>query len=481
MSELESDNLEYIILQGFIKSDKFYNTFSRYIIPEQFSDDNTKIIFQTVKEFYLEYRKMPTEIDMKEYIRTKYVDLEPHEYDSILNDMDTIYNKKFKITEEFLNKRSETFVKTRNLMLILKAVHGILKEKDEEKLAKSLPAIYNKIKKNVYEVDVTVKPYYNIVSSAEEIYNQLTERKEVMRSSITKLNQYIGGGFTKGAMTVIVSPSNGGKSAFMTSIMCNALKSGKKVLAINLEMNRIDYVARILSNITDTEINEILKFKKAKEDFIRLLNENAKILNNAIVVDIETNMCSVNTIKNMLEELKNNEDNPFVPDMIVVDYLELMRSDILTDSERSNTYNYYKSISQELQGYAKDMNIAVVTAQQLTREAYKLAIESPEKIDMDNTQGSMGIAQSADLMIAVSKLNKQPEYVNISIIKNRFGLKTEKPFQAKVTYSKMRYEDTDREFNLEDDKDTKSLQKPITKPIPKPMVKQITDIDKDGF
>ena len=65
----------------------------------------------------------------------------------------------------------------------------------------------------------------------------------------------------------------------------------------------------------------------------------------------------------MLDELKTKKN--FVPDVIVLDYLNLVGSYRIRDA--SNTHATMKNVAEELRGLAVEKNLMLVTATQTNR------------------------------------------------------------------------------------------------------------------
>jgi hypothetical protein len=86
----------------------------------------------------------------------------------------------------------------------------------------------------------------------------------------------------------------------------------------------------------------------------------------------------------------------FKPDLIIIDYMGLMSS--VTSSKKNNgTYEYYKSIAEELHGFSKSLeNTILLTSFQLNRSGFNNI-----DIEMDSIADSIGVVQTADLIIGM--------------------------------------------------------------------------------
>jgi len=124
-----------------------------------------------------------------------------------------------------------------------------------------------------------------------------------------------------------------------------------------------------------------------------------------------------------------------VPDICFIDYLGIVASSRMDQSKASDSYNYLKSVAEEIRGFAIDKQIPVVSPQQMTRDSY-----GSGELSMAQVTGSIGIIATADNALAIQKQQDDDSIVNIYFLKNRstgfLGIK-----QVAVDYSRMRYYD----------------------------------------
>ena len=91
-----------------------------------------------------------------------------------------------------------------------------------------------------------------------------------------------------------------------------------------------------------------------------------------MIKEFPTGLANINDVRSLLVQLRNYED--FSPDVILVDYLELLRP----TREGLAEYQAQQRISEELRGIAVESNILVWTATQTNRQgrAVKLITDS---------------------------------------------------------------------------------------------------------
>lgn len=74
----------------------------------------------------------------------------------------------------------------------------------------------------------------------------------------------VAGGFARGALVTIGANSGGGKSTLASAMAVNMASLGYKVLLVPLEMSKREMTARIMANVTNTDLTKILQQRLAE-------------------------------------------------------------------------------------------------------------------------------------------------------------------------------------------------------------------------
>jgi len=117
-----------------------------------------------------------------------------------------------------------------------------------------------------------------------------------------------------------------------------------------------------------------------------------------IIKEFPTGAANVQTIRTLLYNLKNMEN--FEPDVIFVDYLELLRPVRNIDSE----YAAQQRIAEELRGLAVEHEILVWTATQPNRDGKKVQIITDAQLG-----DSYGKIRVADFAISLNQTDAEYE------------------------------------------------------------------------
>ena len=214
------------------------------------------------------------------------------------------------------------------------------------------------------------------------------------------------GGLGKGELGVVVAPTGAGKSMVLVHLGAQAVKQGKNVLHYTLELADTVVANRYDSCITGVELKNLTIFKEKIYDEIR------EIEGKLIVKEYPTRSASIQTIKNHVEKLKRRD---FTPDMIIVDYGDLIRPE---NSRKDEKRHQLETIYEELRGIAQICECPLWTASQTNRSGL-----NAEVITMESISEAFNKCFVADFIFTVSRTveDKNTNQGRIFVAKNRNG------------------------------------------------------------
>lgn len=215
----------------------------------------------------------------------------------------------------------------------------------------------------------------------------------------------IGGGLGGGELGVIAAPSGIGKSWALSTIGANAARMGKRVAHYTLELNENYMGLRYDTIFTGIEPGSIAQHPEQVHQAVE------SIKGDIIIKYYPARSVTVHTLAAHLEHLTSNN---MKPDIILVDYADLMRSVDRADAR----YQELGAIYEELRGLVGELNIPCWTASQTQRSSIQ-----DEVIQADKISESYNKIMTADLVISLSrKLEDKANHTGRAhIIKNRFG------------------------------------------------------------
>jgi replicative DNA helicase len=184
-----------------------------------------------------------------------------------------------------------------------------------------------------------------------------------------------------------------------------ALRNGKTVIHYTLELGDTVVAGRYDSCLTGIPLDLLLENKE------QIYDEIQEIEGSLIVKEYPTKSASTRTLMNHLEKLKVRG---IVPDMIIVDYGDLLRP----VSAQKEKRNELESIYEEMRGLAQHNKCCIWTASQTNRSGL-----NAEVITMEAISEAFNKCFVADFICTISRTveDKQSNLGRMFIAKNRNG------------------------------------------------------------
>ena len=204
------------------------------------------------------------------------------------------------------------------------------------------------------------------------------------------------GGLHQSDLVIIAGRPSMGKTALATNIAFNAAKklqeNGKKssVAFFSLEMSSEQLSTRILAEQSRIKSNDIRRGRISDEQFDKFLETSKNISELPLFID-ETPAITIAAMSNRARRIKRIEGL----DMIVVDYIQLMRG---TFNNKDGRVQEISEITQGLKAIAKELSVPVVALSQLSRAVEQRDDKKPQLSDL---RESGSIEQDADVVMFV--------------------------------------------------------------------------------
>ncbi len=195
-----------------------------------------------------------------------------------------------------------------------------------------------------------------------------------------------------------------GKTAFALNLARNAALHPTKptpVAFFSLEMGAGQLVQRILSAESEIKMEKISRGKLEDYEYQQLHTKGVKKLEVAPIFIDDTAALNVFEFRAKARRLVNKHN----VGLIIIDYLQLMSG---TGDKGSNREQEISTISRNLKGLAKELNIPIIALSQLSR-----AVETRKESKMpqlSDLRESGAIEQDADMVMFIYR----PEYYEIA-------------------------------------------------------------------
>ena len=218
----------------------------------------------------------------------------------------------------------------------------------------------------------------------------------------------LNGGLGKGEIGVITAPTGVGKSHMLVNLGCAALRAGFNVIHYTFELTEMGTGLRYDSNLCQIPSNEV---PDRKDEVIEYYKESGNQLGKLMIKEYPTGAATVQTLRSHIEKLSLKG---FIPQILIVDYADIMRSSRQYDSMRHEL----KKVYEDLRNLAMEKCIPIWTASQSNRESANSDI-----VSLESMSESYGKAQVADVVISISRkpAEKSDGSGRLYIAKNRAG------------------------------------------------------------
>lgn len=247
------------------------------------------------------------------------------------------------------------------------------------------------------QIDPVVKQAVGILQKAAANKGGLTG----IPTGYTKLDDYTAG-WQKSDLVIIAGRPAMGKTSFALSLAKNiAVDYNTPIAFFSLEMNNVQLVNRLISNVCEIEGKKILNGQLDDEEWKRL-DKNVRKLQAAPIYVDDTPGMSIFELRTKARRLVREKGVK----VIMIDYLQLMNANGARFGSRQEEVS---TISRSLKGLAKELDIPVLALSQLNR-----TVEGREGIEgkrpqLSDLRESGAIEQDADMVLFVHR----PEYYRI--------------------------------------------------------------------
>jgi len=268
----------------------------------------------------------------------------------------------------------------------------------------------------------------------QDAFEPTTEVK--LTTGFKDLDRHINeGGPTRGECFVWMAPTGVGKSLVLVNSGVMSFRANLKVLHVTLELSAFKTKQRYIGAFTKTPLKQI---RDKQDRIVHLIDKEAATSSGGLIIyEFPPDEISVDTLYQVVKWLRRTKS--WIPDVLIVDYLELMMS--RRSHFNKEDYTQQKKVSTELRGLAKNENVLLFTATQTNRELSNKKGQGDQGggvIDVNRVAESYGKMMPSDYVVS---LNQSPdEYKNgrlrFYIAKNRNGPKF-KTISAKVNYETM--------------------------------------------
>ena len=380
------------VLSSLLTHKEFLTNIHDIISEEYFENTGHKWIIKEILKYYQKYNTVPSMDVLK--VEVKKLDNEVLQV-SVKEQLKEAYRASDEdlkyVEEEFSN-----FCKNQQLKKALLNSVDLLKAGDYDSIRylvdSALRSGQDKNLGHEYNKDIE--------------YRYREDNRRPIPTPWEPFNDIMQGGLGEGDFGLIFGNPGGGKSWALVALGGMAVKMGYNVLHYTLELGE-DYVGRRYDAFfSGIPVNKILNFREKVESVLENLPGNL------IIKEYPMGKASISTIES---HIKKCTDLGTKPDLIIIDYVDLLRSKRNNRERKDEIDDIYISTK----GLARELKIPIWSVSQVNRAGAKDDI-----IEGDKAAGSYDKIMITDVAISLSrkKEDKVRGTGRFHIMKNRYGM-----------------------------------------------------------
>jgi replicative DNA helicase len=270
----------------------------------------------------------------------------------------------------------------------------------------------------------------------KEIFIPDTEVK--LTTGFVELDRVINeGGPTRKEVFVWMAPTGVGKTMVLINSGVRCFRRDLKVMHVTLELSEFKTKCRYAGAFTRVAINE--RFENEDRITAILDKERSTHSGDLVIYEFPPEEIHVDTLYQILKWQRRTKG--WSPDVLIVDYLELMLS--RRPEYNKDDYTRQKRVSTELRGLAKNENVLIFTATQTNRDLSGKKSKDGDGgggavIDINRVAESYGKMMPSDYVVSLNQSSDEyhQRRLRFYVAKNRNGPKF-KTVSAKVNYESM--------------------------------------------
>ncbi len=380
------------VISSLLTHKEFLVNINDMLVEDYFDNQAHKWIIKEILRYYDKYHTTPS-------METLAVELQKCGNEVLQISIKEQLKEAYKCSSDDLNYVQEEFAafcKNQQLKGALLQSVDLLKGGDYE----SIRSLINNAIKAGQDKNIG----HEYAKDIESRYRE--DSRTTIKTPWDKINQLLQGGLGNGDFGLIFGNPGGGKSWSLVALGGHAVKLGYNVLHYTLELGE-QYVGRrydaFFSNIG---VDKIQKHK----DKIESIMEDLK--GNLIIKEFPTGKATMSTIEAHIQKVK---DTGIEPDLIIIDYVDLLSSKRKTVDRKGEIDDIYTSTK----GLARELDIPVWSVSQVNRAGAKDNI-----VEGDKAAGSYDKIMITDVCISLSRQRKDKVEGTgrFHIMKNRYGM-----------------------------------------------------------
>ena len=393
-------DFEAAVLGAMLVEQESYEKVSSLLTAESFYDHRHQVIFRAIQSLQLNQRPVDV-VTVPQYLESKG---ELEEAGGLVYIAQLTQNVITSAHIEYQAQIIHQKYQARRLITYASRILG-----DAFDPTKDVADLMQETEAELYNITQQTQrsSYTQINPVIEEAYNKIIENMSRadglsgLATGFNKIDKYTNGWQGSDLIIIAARPAMG-KTAFILSMMKRmAVDMHIPVAMFSLEMANVQLVNRLISNVCEIP-GEKLKSGQLSPVELSQLDTRLTMLNDAPIYIDDTPQMSVFELRTKARRLQREHGVK----MILIDYLQLMNASGMSYGSRQEEVS---TISRNLKGLAKELNIPIIALSQLNRGLENREGNEGKRPQLSDLRESGAIEQDADMVCFIHR----PEYYKI--------------------------------------------------------------------
>jgi replicative DNA helicase len=271
-----------------------------------------------------------------------------------------------------------------------------------------------RLRRELVPIQLAASEYFDRI---EFLYNHQDEPLG-LPTGFTDLDKLLGG-LQRSDLTIVAARPGVGKTSFMLSLALNAARARQSTMSVaifSMEMSTEQLIQRLISAETGINSQKLRLGNLDEFEWGRFTEATGRLSNLHLYMD-DTPAMTVPQMRTKSRRLYRERGL----DLIIVDYLQLMNGGL---GRNENRVQEISAISRGLKELAREINVPVLAAAQLSRAVEQRADKRPQLSDL---RESGSIEQDADIVMFIyrddmyDENSERPNIADIIVAKHRNG------------------------------------------------------------
>ena len=376
-----------LILKQLTTNREYVNRVLPFIKVEYFQDKLEQAAFRYISEFINKYNELPAE-NVIEYDASRDDSLTEDDLQDLVKLWQGVMEESANdVSTKWMIDTTEEWCKERAIYLAVSESISIITDEKKVNLTGAIPDML----KDALSVSFDTNIGHDFMDDAEPRFEYYHKREKRIPFDIELLNKITKGGVTPGTLNILVGGTNSGKTLFLTNFASSYLQQGYNVLYITLEISEEEIAKRVDANLMNVSMNDIYDLRR--DDYLKKIEKIRKnTIGKLIIKQYPTGAANTIHFRSLINELQLKKN--FTPDIILIDYLTICSSSRVRSSD--NSYSLYKSVAEEIRGFAVELGIPIWSVIQTNRGG-----QGASDMELSDVAESHAISMTADFMLGI--------------------------------------------------------------------------------